>query len=154
MGTNDPEVHHAAPRCLISLHENANGTSLDGEGIQAWLEWEWEAMRWRVPVEISRDELEALVERSTVVLEREKHRLIHEGDWRRWGARGGRETLKRYGPQWFSLLARRRWGRISPEDREAASVPVRRSARGSLEVSGPNVASKPPRIVFKARRRR
>jgi hypothetical protein len=41
----DPEVHHAAPRCLISLHEKANGTSLDGEGIQAWLEWEWEALR-------------------------------------------------------------------------------------------------------------
>jgi len=82
-GTNHPEVHHAAPRCLISLHERANGISLDGEGIQAWLEWEWEAMRWRVPVEISRDELEVLVERSTVVLEREKHRLIHEGDWRR-----------------------------------------------------------------------
>ena len=32
------EVHHAAPRCLISLHEKANGTSLDGEGIQAWLD--------------------------------------------------------------------------------------------------------------------
>ena len=93
MGTNDPEVHHAAPHCLISLHEKANGTSLDGEGIQAWLEWEWEAMRWRVPVEISRDELEALVERSTVVLERENHRLIHEGDWKRWGSRGGKETL-------------------------------------------------------------
>jgi hypothetical protein len=41
------EAHHAAPRCLISLHEKANGSSLDGEGIQAWLEWE--AMRWCVP---------------------------------------------------------------------------------------------------------
>jgi hypothetical protein len=49
--------------------------------------------------------------------------LIHEGDWRRWGARGGRETLRRYGPRWFALLARRRWGRISPEDLEAARVP-------------------------------
>ena len=102
MSTNDPQVHHAAPRCLISLHEKANGTtSLDGEGIEVWLEWEWEAMRWRVPVEISREDLEVLVDRSTVVLEREKHRLIHEGDWRRWGARGGRETLRRYGPRWF-----------------------------------------------------
>src|SRR5919112_2565585 len=92
MGTNDPEVHHAAPRCLISLHERANGTtSLDGEGIEAWLEWEWEAMRWCVPVEISREDLESLVDQSTVVLERERHRLIHEGDWRRWGARGGRD---------------------------------------------------------------
>jgi hypothetical protein len=80
------EAHHAAPRCLISLHERANGTSLDGEGIQAWLEWEWEAMRW-------------------------------------WGSRGGRETLRRYGPRWFSLLARRRWGRIGPEELEAARVP-------------------------------
>jgi hypothetical protein len=33
------EAHHAAPRCLVSLHERANGASLDGEGIQAWLEW-------------------------------------------------------------------------------------------------------------------
>jgi hypothetical protein len=29
------EAHHLAPRCLISLHEKANGTTLDGEGIQA-----------------------------------------------------------------------------------------------------------------------
>ena len=69
--------------------------------IRAWPEWEWEATRWRVPMEISRDELEELVERSTVVLERGKHRLIHEGDWRRWGSRGGREALRRYGPRWF-----------------------------------------------------
>ena len=79
-------------------------------------------MRWRVPVEISRSDLEALVERSTVVLERDKHRLIHEDDLRRWGARGGRETLRRYGPGWFALLARRRWGRIGPEELEAARV--------------------------------
>jgi hypothetical protein len=93
VGVHKQEAHHAAPRCLISLHEKANGTSLDGEGIQAWLEWEWEAMRWCVPVEISREDLEALVARSTVVLEREKQRLIHEGDWRRWGARGGGRRL-------------------------------------------------------------
>ena len=124
MGAYNPQVHHAAPRCLISLHERANGTtSLDGEGIQAWLEWEWEAMRWRVPVEISREDLEALVERSTIVLEREKHRLIHQDDWRRWGSRGGKETLRRYGSGWFVLLARRRWGRIGPEELEAARVP-------------------------------
>ena len=117
------EAHHATPRCLLSLHEKANGTSLDGEGIQAWLEWEWEATRWRVPVEISHSDLEALVDQSTVVLKREKHRLIHEDDWRRWGARGGRETLRRYGSGWFVLLARRRWGRISLEELEAARVP-------------------------------
>ena len=74
-------------------------------------------------MEISREDLETLVDQSTVVLEREKHRLIHEGDWRRWGARGGRETLRRYGPAWFALLACRRWGRISSEELEAARVP-------------------------------
>ena len=42
----EEELHHATPRCLLSLHEKANGFSLDGEGIQAWLEWEMEAMRW------------------------------------------------------------------------------------------------------------
>jgi hypothetical protein len=30
--------------------------------------------------------------------------------------------LRRYGPGWFVLLARRRWGRISPEELEAARV--------------------------------
>jgi hypothetical protein len=149
------EAHHAAPRCLISLHEKANGTSLDGEGIQAWLEWEWEAMRWCVPVEISREDLDALVDQSTVVLEREKHRLIHENDWRRWGARGGRETLRRYGPRWFSLLARKRWGRIGGA-RGCKGAPVRPVWRGGggLEVTGPNVAPKPPWIAFKVRRGR
>ena len=96
--------------------------SLDGEGIQAWLEWEWEATRWRVPVEILREDLEGLVERSAVVLERESHRLLHGDDWRRWGSRGGRETLRRYGADWFSLLALRRWGRITADDLEAARV--------------------------------
>ena len=87
MAARKPEVHHATPRCLLTLHERANGkTTLDGEAIQAWVEWE--ASRWRVPVEISRSELEELVERSAELLERERHRLLHEGDWRRWGSRG------------------------------------------------------------------
>jgi hypothetical protein len=119
----EPEVHHVAPRCLFSLYERANGTTtLNGEGIQAWVEWELKAMRWRVPVEISSDDLRALVEASEVVLERESHRLVHERDWRRWGTRGGRETLRRYGTDWFSLLALRRWGRITATELEAARV--------------------------------
>jgi hypothetical protein len=117
---SEEEIHPAAPRCLISLHEKANGSSLDGEGIQAWLEWEMEAMRWRVPIEISRHDLEALVEGSGVVLEREKHRILHASDWQRWGSRGGRETLRRYGTDWFALLALRRWGRITAQDLDAA----------------------------------
>ena len=116
------EVHHIVPRCLLTLHEQANGTTLNGEGIQAWVEWEMEAMRWRLPIEISRPDLEALVEASEVVLERESHRLLHEREWQRWGARGGRETLRRYGADWFSLLALKRWGRITASDLEAARV--------------------------------
>jgi hypothetical protein len=84
------------------------------------LEWEMEAMRWRVPTEISRGDLEALVETSGVVLEREAHRLLHATDWQRWGSRGGRETLRRYGTDWFALLALRRWGRITAQDLDAA----------------------------------
>ena len=30
------EAHHAAPRCLISLHENANGTSLVHDQATSW----------------------------------------------------------------------------------------------------------------------
>ena len=76
--SNKPELHHGVPRCLLTLHQKAHGTSLDGEGIQAWLEWEMEAMRWKVPIEISRDELEALVDSSEV--QPEEHQLLHEGD--------------------------------------------------------------------------
>jgi hypothetical protein len=86
------------------------------------VEWEIEAMRWRVPVEIAREDLEALVASSEVVMEREKHCILHEGDWKRWGSRGGRETLRRYGSSWFALLALRRWGRITAADLEAARV--------------------------------
>src|SRR3712207_9254669 len=88
MAAHSSETHHAAPRCLIKLHEKANGSPLDGEGIQAWVEWEIEAMRWRVPVEICREDLEELVEASETRLEREKHRLVHSRDWRRWGKIG------------------------------------------------------------------
>ena len=118
------ELHHAVPRCLLRLHEKATSGELDGAGIQAWLEWEWEAMRWGVPAEIARETLERLVEASTVLLERERHRLIHGSDWQRWGRRGVRATLLRYGTSWFSLLALYRWGKVTEADLEAAR-PVR-----------------------------
>ncbi len=154
MTAHTPEAHHAAARCLLKLHEKANGTSLDGEGIQTWLEWEWEAMRWRVPVEISRADLEALVDRSAVALEQEAHRLVHEGDWRRWGARGGRETFRRYGSGWFALLARRRWGHINPEDLETARVLRWVAQAKSIGALHANIAPKAPRSDFNARRGR
>ncbi len=120
MAAHTEEPHHAVPRCLLRLQEDATNGELDGAGIKAWLEFEIEAMRWGVPVEIGREDLERLVEASAVVLDREKHRMIHYNDWQRWGRRGGLSTLRRYGSDWFSLLALRRWGRITPADLEAA----------------------------------
>ena len=79
-------------------------------------------MRWGVPAEIAREDLEGLIERSGVLLEREKHRLIHGSDWQRWGRRGGLATLRRYGTSWYSALALKRWGRLEAEDLERARV--------------------------------
>ena len=118
----DREVHHAVPQCLLRLHDAANGCIPDAEVSDAWLEFSLEAERWRVPVSISRDDLERLVEASTVVLEREKHRLIHATDFARWGARGGRETVRRYGSSWMELIALKRWGRITAAYLDAARV--------------------------------
>jgi hypothetical protein len=72
--------------------------------------------------EISRGDLERLVEASAVLLEREKHRLIHGSDWQRWGRRGGLATLRRYGTSWYSALARKRWGKLEAEDLDRARV--------------------------------
>ncbi len=121
MAATREERHHAAPRCLLRLHAEANG-SLRMAGMPAWLEWEGEAGRWGVPVEIAREDLEALIERSTEVLTRERHRLLHGTDWQRWGRRGGLATLRRYGTDWYALLALRRWGRITTADLDAARV--------------------------------
>jgi len=88
--------------------------------VSAWLEFEHECIRWGVPVAIAREDLAQLVEASTVIIDREKHRLIHEGDWQRWGKRGGLATLRRYGTDWFSAIALKRWGRITAADLEAA----------------------------------
>lgn len=121
--THDQEVHHTAPRCLLRLHEEATNGALDGAGIQAWLEWEWEATRWGVPVEIAREDLARLIEHSAVVLDQNTHRLIHQSDWQRWGRRGGGlTTLRRYGTSWYSLLALRRWERITDDDLAEARV--------------------------------
>ena len=110
------ELHHVVPRCLLRLRERAQ----NAHDVEARLSWEEEATRWSVPVTIARADLEELVERSTELLEREKHRIIHESDWQRWGRRGGLTVLRRYGSDWFVLLALRRWGRITAADLEAA----------------------------------
>jgi hypothetical protein len=119
VAAHNVELHHAAPRCLLRLRDRAEG-ELRVVGVGAWLEFELEAERWGVPVEITRGDLERLVESSTEILDREKHRLLHATDFARWGRRGGLETLRRYGSDWFAMLALKRWGRITDSDLDAA----------------------------------
>jgi hypothetical protein len=100
-------VHHRAPRCLLGLFDAAVG------GLADWSEFDAEAERWGVEVRgLSREDLRALVESSTRQIPTTEHRRLHqeEGDFVRWGRRGGRRTLSLYGRPYFSLLARLRWG--------------------------------------------
>ncbi len=90
------EVHHRVPRCLLRLRERAEAhAGLDGEGLQLWIDCELEAIRCGVDPDVSREELRALVEGSTVELSREEHRDGHAGDFARWGKRGGLATARR-----------------------------------------------------------
>lgn len=70
----------------------------------------------------SREQLAAIVEGSTVEIPREEHRARHAADFRRWGRQGGLETFARYGSAWFAALGRRRWGRITGDQLDAAFV--------------------------------
>jgi hypothetical protein len=122
MAAHNLELHHRVPRCLLRLHDRAVSGQLDGAGIAAWLEFEHEAMRYGVDVEISHEDLAELVEQSTVLLPREEHRNGHESDFARWGRRGGLATLRLYGTSWYSALALKRWGRITAADLAAAML--------------------------------
>ena len=59
-------------------------------------------------------ELTDLIEASAVPVPAADHRRHHSrfGDFSRWGRRGGLATLAFYGRPWFSLLGRRRWGKV------------------------------------------
>ena len=75
-------MHHAVPQCLLSLRERADAhQEFDGEGIQLWLDYELEALRYGVDPEVSREDLEALVEGSTVLVPCEEHGAGHETDY-------------------------------------------------------------------------
>jgi hypothetical protein len=121
------EVHHCVPQCLLRLRDQAEAhQEFDGEGIQLWLDYELEALRFSVDPDISREELATLVENSTVLLPREEHRTNHSeaSDFVRWGRRGRLATLRRYGTSWFSLLARRRWERVSGAELDQVFVTI------------------------------
>ena len=111
------EVHHRVPRCLLGFYDRFVAGELDGEGFQAWFDWEEEAFRYGVDPDVSREELEALIEASTLPVSATMHLSGHSGagDFARWGRRGGLRTLTLYGRDWFALLARRRWKKITAE---------------------------------------
>jgi hypothetical protein len=52
------EVHHTVPQCLLKLRDRADAhQEFDGEGIQLWLDYELEALRFGVDPSISREDL-------------------------------------------------------------------------------------------------
>jgi hypothetical protein len=114
MAASALQVHHRVPRCLLGFFDRACEGELDGAGLQAWLDWEEEASRYGVDPDVSRPELVATIEASAKLVPDLEHRVCHTqaGDFARWGRRGGLETLARYGRPWFSLLGRRRWGKV------------------------------------------
>ena len=116
------EIHHRIPRCLLKAYDRGHGPGLEPEDLQAWFDWEEETFRYGVAPDVSREELAALIEDSTVELEGKEHRAGHsaDGDFARWGRLGGLKTLALYGPGWFALLGRRRWKKISTAQLEEA----------------------------------
>jgi hypothetical protein len=127
--TERVEIHHRVPRCLLTLRDKADASALDGAGLQAWLDYEHEAIRWGVDPDVSRDELAVLVEASTVAIPRDDHRGIHRTDFARWGRRGGLATLERYGRAWFVALGLRRHGRITDAQLTAAAAELSLAGR-------------------------
>ena len=111
-------LHHRIPRCLLRAHDRACEGELDAAGLQAWFEWEEEAFRYGVDPDVSRDGLVGVIEASAAPIPAVEHRRCHSdaGDFSRWGRQGGLATLALYGRPWFSLLGRRRWGRVGAED--------------------------------------
>ncbi len=112
------EVHHCIPRSLLAVHDRMTARGeLDGAALQAWFDFEEECHRRGVSPDLSREELEAAIEGSTVEVSREEHRgEIHAVDWPRWGRMGGLRVLDLYGPTYFVALARCRWRRITADE--------------------------------------
>lgn len=54
------------PRCLLRIRDRADAhQEFDGEGIQLWLDYELEALRFGLDPDVSREELAVLVQGST-----------------------------------------------------------------------------------------
>ncbi len=120
------ETHHRVPRCLLKAYDRGHGPGLEAEDLQAWFEWEEEALRYGVDPDVSREGLVGLIDSSAALIPAAEHRASHSqaGDFVRWGRRGGLATLARYGRGWFALLARRRWNKITAAQLEQAFAAI------------------------------
>ena len=128
MAASAVEVHHRIPRCLLASFDRAASGEVDGAGLQAWFDWEEEALRFVVNPEVSRGELVALIESSAIEISEEQHKASHiaAGDFARWGHSGGVRTLALYGRGWYMLLANRRWKQITAEQLAESFALLRR----------------------------
>jgi hypothetical protein len=67
------DVHHRAPRCLLTRFDAAAGGPAD------WSEFDAEAERWGIEVcGLSREDLAALIEGSTCDIPAAEHRRLHQ----------------------------------------------------------------------------
>jgi hypothetical protein len=116
------EKHHRIPRRLLAAYDGmTQGTEIHGEALQAWFNFEEMCLEHGLDPDASREELEAAVEASAVLIPYEKHRkVVHGADWPRWGRKGGLVTLARYGRPYYRFLALRRHAKITPAELRAA----------------------------------
>ena len=123
MATYRLEVHHRVPLCLLSFFDRFVAGGLDGEGLQAWFDWE-EAFRYEVDPDISREELEALIEASASPVPTTEHQASHSqaGEFARWGRRGGLRTA---GPLWPRLVRAPSASAVGKDYRRAAHRSLR-----------------------------
>jgi hypothetical protein len=79
------EVHHHVARCVLRLRDRADACAdpLSAEGLALWMDYELEALCCGVDPDVSRDELVALIEGSTMELLRKEHRNGHASDFAR-----------------------------------------------------------------------
>ncbi len=110
-------LHHRIPRSLLKVYDRDHGPGLEPADLAAYFEREEVAFRYGVNPDITRGEVVRLIKNSTVKIAEDEHNANHSaaGDFLRWGRLGGLKTLERYGRPWFTLLGRRRWGRVSAE---------------------------------------
>jgi hypothetical protein len=101
------DVYHGAPHCLLGLFDAAAG------GLADWSEFDAEAKRLSIEVRgLSREELRAIIESSTLEIPTTEHRTLHQeaSDFSLVAFRSRSRqayTLEKYSPRKLSLRGSR-----------------------------------------------